>query len=258
MQPWRQDRSSPVEKLSWFAPLFSRAPSSLLSAPAAAHLPLRRGTILIPIIDAPNNAHGEGLARFINLTMNSAGASVNYNSPDEIERNAARCADPENLLLARSSLSERTCRSALGCIRSSRETAELSLTPPTFRQTDMAKSELMSLAAGDTVYSVGAPPGGMYGLVRGAKTNLQPTSRACVRVSGQVSVRKQLPDFRGQEVKVEWLCQDAGARRPDFPKRRASGVTGDEKYAQGWPEGARGVGQMAPGDAAWQAQIGHQ
>ncbi len=43
----------------------------------------------------------------------------------------------------------------------------LSFTPPLFRQTVLARCKLEALKAGATVYSVGDPPGGMYGLVRG-------------------------------------------------------------------------------------------
>ena len=44
----------------------------------------------------------------------------------------------------------------------------LSFTPPPFRQTVLARCKLQALKAGATIYSVGDPPGGMYGLVRGS------------------------------------------------------------------------------------------
>ena len=44
----------------------------------------------------------------------------------------------------------------------------LSFTPPPFRQTVLARCKLEALKAGATIYSVGDPPGGMYGLVRGS------------------------------------------------------------------------------------------
>jgi Cyclic nucleotide-binding domain len=44
----------------------------------------------------------------------------------------------------------------------------LSYTPPPFRQTVLARCKLEALKAGATIYSVGDPPGGMYGLVRGS------------------------------------------------------------------------------------------
>lgn len=43
----------------------------------------------------------------------------------------------------------------------------LSFTPPPFRQTVLDRCTLQALKAGATIYSVGDPPGGMYGLVRG-------------------------------------------------------------------------------------------
>ena len=44
----------------------------------------------------------------------------------------------------------------------------LSFTPPPFRQTVLGHCKLEALKAGATIYSVGDPPGGMYGLVRGS------------------------------------------------------------------------------------------
>ena len=44
----------------------------------------------------------------------------------------------------------------------------LSFTPPPFRQTVLDHCNLEALKAGATIYSVGDPPGGMYGLVRGS------------------------------------------------------------------------------------------
>ncbi len=44
----------------------------------------------------------------------------------------------------------------------------LSFTPPPFRQRVLARCKLEALKAGATIYSVGDPPGGMYGLVRGS------------------------------------------------------------------------------------------
>ena len=44
----------------------------------------------------------------------------------------------------------------------------LSFTPPPFPQTVLARCKLEALKAGATIYSVGDPPGGMYGLVRGS------------------------------------------------------------------------------------------
>src|SRR5271166_2420831 len=43
----------------------------------------------------------------------------------------------------------------------------LSYAPPPFRETVLARCKLDALKAGATIYSVGDPPGGMYGLVRG-------------------------------------------------------------------------------------------
>ena len=44
----------------------------------------------------------------------------------------------------------------------------LSFAPPPFRQTVLALCKLEALKAGGTIYSVGDPPGGMFGLVRGS------------------------------------------------------------------------------------------
>ena len=44
----------------------------------------------------------------------------------------------------------------------------LSFTPPPFRQTVLERCKLQELKAGATIYSVGDPPGGMFGLVRGS------------------------------------------------------------------------------------------
>jgi CRP/FNR family transcriptional regulator, cyclic AMP receptor protein len=44
----------------------------------------------------------------------------------------------------------------------------LSFTPPPFRQSVLERCKLETLKAGATIYSVGDPPGGMYGLVRGS------------------------------------------------------------------------------------------
>lgn len=44
----------------------------------------------------------------------------------------------------------------------------LSYTPPPFRQTVLDRCKLQALKAGARIYSVGDPPGGMYGLVRGS------------------------------------------------------------------------------------------
>jgi len=44
----------------------------------------------------------------------------------------------------------------------------LSFTPPPFRQTVLARCKLQALKAGATIYSVGDPPGGMYGLIHGS------------------------------------------------------------------------------------------
>ena len=43
----------------------------------------------------------------------------------------------------------------------------LSFPPPPFRQTVLERCRLESFTAGATIYSVGDPPGGMYGLVAG-------------------------------------------------------------------------------------------
>jgi CRP/FNR family cyclic AMP-dependent transcriptional regulator len=43
----------------------------------------------------------------------------------------------------------------------------LSFTPPPFRQTVLERCKLQEAKAGATIYSVGDPPGGMFGLVRG-------------------------------------------------------------------------------------------
>jgi CRP/FNR family cyclic AMP-dependent transcriptional regulator len=43
----------------------------------------------------------------------------------------------------------------------------LSLTPGSFRQQVLGRCQLQELKAGDTIYSVGDPPGGMFGLVSG-------------------------------------------------------------------------------------------
>ncbi len=43
----------------------------------------------------------------------------------------------------------------------------LSLAPPPFRQTVLDRCKLLEFDAEATIYSVGDPPGGMYGLVRG-------------------------------------------------------------------------------------------
>jgi len=43
----------------------------------------------------------------------------------------------------------------------------LSMTPPTFRRTVLGRCKLEVFKAGAPVYSVGDPPGGMFGLVRG-------------------------------------------------------------------------------------------
>src|SRR5271165_4736533 len=43
----------------------------------------------------------------------------------------------------------------------------LSFTPPPFRQTVLDRCKLEAHKAGEMIYSVGDPPGGMYGLVRG-------------------------------------------------------------------------------------------
>ena len=43
----------------------------------------------------------------------------------------------------------------------------LSFTPPPFRKVVLDRCKLQAFKAGATVYSVGDPPGGMYGLVRG-------------------------------------------------------------------------------------------
>ena len=43
----------------------------------------------------------------------------------------------------------------------------LSFTPPPFRQIVLERCKLQNFMAGDTIYSVGDPPGGMFGLVRG-------------------------------------------------------------------------------------------
>jgi CRP/FNR family cyclic AMP-dependent transcriptional regulator len=43
----------------------------------------------------------------------------------------------------------------------------LSYPPPSFRQTVLGRCRLEAFSAGDTIYSVGDPPGGMYGLVAG-------------------------------------------------------------------------------------------
>ncbi len=44
----------------------------------------------------------------------------------------------------------------------------LSYTPPPFRQAVLDRCKLQKFAAGATIYSVGDPPGGMYGLVAGS------------------------------------------------------------------------------------------
>ncbi len=44
----------------------------------------------------------------------------------------------------------------------------LSFAPPPFRQTVLNRCKLLEFGAGTTIYSVGDPSGGMYGLVRGA------------------------------------------------------------------------------------------
>ena len=44
----------------------------------------------------------------------------------------------------------------------------LSYTPPPFRQTVLDRCKLETFRAGATVYSVGDPPGGMYGLATGS------------------------------------------------------------------------------------------
>jgi len=44
----------------------------------------------------------------------------------------------------------------------------LSFTPPTFRQTVLARCKLQAHQAGAMIYSVGDPPGGMFGLVSGS------------------------------------------------------------------------------------------
>ena len=44
----------------------------------------------------------------------------------------------------------------------------LSFTPPPFRQNVLDRCKLLVLRDGATIYSVGDPPGGMYGLVAGA------------------------------------------------------------------------------------------
>ena len=44
----------------------------------------------------------------------------------------------------------------------------LSYAPPPFRQAVLDRCKLQRLAAGATIYSVGDPPGGMYGLVTGS------------------------------------------------------------------------------------------
>ena len=43
----------------------------------------------------------------------------------------------------------------------------LSFTPPAFRQIVLDRCKLLEFRAGATIYSVGDPPGGMYGLVTG-------------------------------------------------------------------------------------------
>ena len=44
----------------------------------------------------------------------------------------------------------------------------LSFAPPPFRQIVLDRCKLQDFKAGATIYSVGDPPGGMYGLVRGS------------------------------------------------------------------------------------------
>jgi CRP/FNR family transcriptional regulator, cyclic AMP receptor protein len=47
------------------------------------------------------------------------------------------------------------------------ENGWLSLTPPAFRSAILQRCRLQDVRAGDTIYRVGDPPGGMYGLVSG-------------------------------------------------------------------------------------------
>ena len=44
----------------------------------------------------------------------------------------------------------------------------LSFAPPPFRKTVLDRCKLEAFKAGGTIYAVGDPPGGMYGLVRGS------------------------------------------------------------------------------------------
>ena len=44
----------------------------------------------------------------------------------------------------------------------------LSFTPPPFRETVLARCKLQAHKAGAMIYSVGDPPGGMYGLAAGS------------------------------------------------------------------------------------------